>query len=80
MLTTGNLLEVIKYKITDLKHSQLPTHTYYKNFNEIMEELVKDLDWLTTGKFAIKIRNSKKVRNYRPIPCLKTRHKITNDG
>jgi len=64
-LTTGNLLEMIKYKITGLKLSQLLTG-YYKNFNAIIEETKKALDWLTISITYLipKSGDSKEVRNY----------------
>jgi len=37
-LTIGNLLEILKYKITGFKHSQLPTGILQNNYNEIMRE------------------------------------------
>ena len=48
-LTIRNLLEMIKYKTTGLKLSQLLTSISQKNFNAIMEEPEKAPDWLTTG-------------------------------
>jgi hypothetical protein len=65
---------VVTYKITDLKHSQLPISILQKNFNAIMEEQKTVPDWLTTGIIYLlpKSENSKEVRNYRPIMCLTT--------
>jgi hypothetical protein len=37
-LIIRNFLVMIKYKITDLKHSPLPTGILHKNCNAIMEE------------------------------------------
>jgi len=81
-LTIGNLLKMIKYKITDLKLSQLPTGLFAKkkkkkkkkkkNFNAIIEELEKTPNWMTTGitYLITKSGDSKEVRNYLPIICL----------
>jgi hypothetical protein len=41
-LTIGNLLEMIKYKISGLKLSQLPT-----GINATKQELEKAPDWMT---------------------------------
>jgi len=48
-LTIRNLLEMIKYKITGLKLSQLLTGIPQKNFSVVVEEPEKAPDWLTTG-------------------------------
>jgi hypothetical protein len=48
-----------------------------ENFNTIMEEPEKIPDWITTGITYLlpKSRDSKAVRNYRPITCLTTMYK-----
>jgi hypothetical protein len=46
-LTTGNLLEILKYKISSLEHSQLPTGILQKTYAKL-EEIEKEPDWLTT--------------------------------
>jgi len=76
-LTIGNLLEMIKYKITVLQHSQLSTGILQKNFNGLMEEPEKAPELLTTGITYLlpKLGDSKEVRNYRPIICITTMHK-----
>jgi len=68
---------MIKYKITGLKLSQLLKGIPQKNFNAIIEEPEKAPDWLTTGIIYLiaKSGDSKEVRNYRPITCLKTMYK-----
>ena len=75
-LTIGNHLEMIKYKTTGLKLSQLLTTTS-KNFNAIIQEAEKALDWLSTGITYLipKSGDNKEVRNYRPITCLTTMYK-----
>ena len=40
-LTIGDLLEVIKYKITGLKRSKLTKDILHKNFNVLMEKTEK---------------------------------------
>jgi hypothetical protein len=40
---------MIKHKITDFKHFQLPTVILQKNFSGMMEELEKVPDWTATG-------------------------------
>jgi len=73
---------MIKYKITGLKQSQLPTGKLEgkKNFNAIMEEPEKVPHWLTTGITSLlpKSGYSKEVRNYQPIMCLTTMYKTLN--
>jgi len=54
------------------------THRYITtNFKAIIEELEKAPDWLTTGMTYLipKSGDSKEVRNYRLITCLKTMYK-----
>ena len=72
-LTTGNL-EIIKYKITGLKHSQLPTGILQKK--NIMPYWTGEFTWPANQKnnlLATKIRrDSKAVRNYWPVMCLTT--------
>ena len=72
-LTTGNLLEMIKYKITGLSFPSY-SQAYHKNFNAIIEEPEKAPDWLIAGITYLiqKSGDSKEVRNYRPITCLTT--------
>jgi len=56
----------------------LATHRHItKNFNAIIEEPEKALDWLTTGiNYLIpKSGDSKEVRNNRPITCLTVMYK-----
>ena len=71
----GNLLEMIKYKITGLQHSQLTTGILQKK--TLMEEPEKAPEWLNTGITYLlpKLGDSKEVRNYRPIICITTMHK-----
>ena len=68
-LTIGNLLEMIKHKITGLKIFQLLTGLVQK---PSLQE--KTPDWLTTGITYLipKSGDSKEVRNYRPIISLTT--------
>jgi len=75
---TGNLLEMIKYKITGLKQSQLPTHKLQKTLMQYNGGNGEGIDWLTTGITYILSKSgySKEVRNYRPIMCLTTMYKI----
>jgi len=76
-ITIGNLLEITKYKITGLKLSQILTGIPQKNFNAIIEEPEKALDWLTTGITYLipKSGDSKEVRNYRPTTDLTNMYK-----
>jgi hypothetical protein len=70
-----------KFKITELKHSQLSTGKLKKNFNALMKEPEKVPDWQTTEitYFLPKLGDSKKVRNYRPITCLTTTYKALRE-
>jgi hypothetical protein len=68
---------MIKYKITGLRHFRASHRHITKNFNAIIEEPEKATDWLTTGVTYLipKSRDSKEVRNYRPITCLMSLYK-----
>jgi hypothetical protein len=73
-LTIGNLLEMIKYKITALKHPSCPK-AYYKRL-QFSNGGIRVGTWLANHRnnsFATKIRrHSKEVGNYRPITCITT--------
>jgi len=70
----GNLLEVIKYKITGLQHSQLLQKKKLQWSNGGNGE---GTDWLATGITYLlpKSGDSKEVCNYQPITCLTTVYK-----
>ena len=61
---------MMKYVITDLKHSQLPTGIL-KNYSETIEESEELPDWLTTGNIYLlpKLWDNKEVRIYKHITC-----------
>jgi hypothetical protein len=70
-------MEMNKFKITGLKHSQLTTVKLQKNFNALNEKPEKVPDWQTTGIIYLrpKLGDSEEFRNSRPITCLTTTYK-----